>query len=512
VQDSASTSLIKVDSAGSVIIANSSAVAQKRGLSISTGNDGTGTGGIYILSGSAAGGDGATVEAVGRRSDGNTSRCFSGTIALAHFRTDATSANGQVLGSVVFGGNASGTTAASVIYSASIIGVADGTWSSNSAMPTALAFYTGSTGTALITANANTGTERMRIDSSGNVGIGTASPTAKLDVNGSIKHDNQYEAGKNKIINGDFGIWQRGTSITCTSGNDTFAADRFLVNWTGTGTTTASQQTFTPGTAPVAGYEGTYFHRLTLGAGASYFLTAQKIEDVRTFAGQTITVSYWAKASSSVVIRPIYRQNFGSGGSGNVDAAGPTDKTLTTSWVRYTDTVTMPSIAGKTIGTNSSLIIYFLNYQSGTVASNVIDVWGVQLEAGSVATPFQTATGTIQGELAACQRYYYRQGGSQVYQTMGIGWAISTTVAQIRTFFPVQMRTTPTSVDSSTLVFFDQVNAGVATGTLQLVTNQSSPTVGYLTTAGTTGLTQYRSYEIAANNSTSAFLGFSAEL
>jgi hypothetical protein len=45
-------------------------------------------------------------------------------------------------------------------------------------------------------------------------------------------------------------------------------------------------------------------------------------------------------------------------------------------------------------------------YSSGTIASNVIDVWGVQLEVGSVATPFSRAGGTIQGELAACQRYY----------------------------------------------------------------------------------------------------------
>jgi hypothetical protein len=163
---------MRIDSTGSVVIGSTVGGSQKRGLSITSG-DGTGSaGGIYILSASTSGGDGATVEAIGRRSDGNGSRVFSGTIALGHLRTDAASANGQVLGSIVFGGNPSGTAASNVIYSASIYGIADGTWSSTSAMPTALSFYTGSTGTVLNTANADTGVERMRINSAGNVGIG----------------------------------------------------------------------------------------------------------------------------------------------------------------------------------------------------------------------------------------------------------------------------------------------------------------------------------------------------
>jgi hypothetical protein len=216
------------------------------------------------------------------------------------------------------------------------------------------------------------------------------------------------QAGKNAIINGNFGIWQRGTSFTPASGSGIYSADRFNLSWSGTGTSTFSQQTFTPGAAPVAGYEAQFYLRCAMSSGATYVQVNQPIEDVRTFAGQTITISYWAKASSSVVIRPIYRQNFGSGGSGNVDASGVVDKTLTSSWVRYTDTVTMPSITGKTIGTGSALQIYFINYQSGTIASNTIEVWGLQVEYGSKATPFETATGTIQGELALCQRYYQK--------------------------------------------------------------------------------------------------------
>jgi hypothetical protein len=216
-----------------------------------------------------------------------------------------------------------------------------------------------------------------------------------------------FIAGKNKIINGDFGIWQRGTSFTLTSGVDNiYTADRFIDFFIGTGTTTVSQQTFTPGTAPVAGYEGSYFKRAALSSGSTYYATQQKIEDVRTFAGQTVTISFWAKATSSIGFLIYWRQNFGTGGSALADTT-TTVTVSSSSWTRYSATISVPSISGKTIGTGSMVQLLFAQ-SGGTVASNTVDFWGVQAEAGSTATAFQTATGTIQGELAACQRYYWR--------------------------------------------------------------------------------------------------------
>jgi hypothetical protein len=212
----------------------------------------------------------------------------------------------------------------------------------------------------------------------------------------------QY-AGKNKMINGDFGVWQRGTSISVTAGSNIFTADRYQAYVNG-GTATASQQTFTPGAAPVAGYEGTYFHRLANAAGGTYWELQQKIEDVRTFAGQTVTFSFWAKASSAHLARTYINQYFGVSGSAN-NGSGSADVALTTSWQRYTLTVTLGSMAGKTIGAGSYINI-FLFHVSGAIGSVSIDTWGWQLEPGSVATPFQTASGSIAGELALCQRYF----------------------------------------------------------------------------------------------------------
>jgi hypothetical protein len=242
----------------------------------------------------------------------------------------------------------------------------------------------------------------------------------------------QYAAGKNKVLNGDFNIWQRGTSFTASG----YTADRWY--FTRNNTTTLSQQTFTPGTAPVSGYEGTYYMRLARTAGASSDYLLQKIEDVRTFAGQTIKFSYWAKASSAVTLNATYfEQNFGSGGSTTVTTTNSATS-LTTSWQRFTVTVAIPSITGKTIGTSSFLAVNFeLGSAMGT--SITVDIWGVQVEAGSTASAFQTATGTLQGELAACQRYYQQSGANPLWSgnvTSGVTYYMTCQL-------PVVMRTSP---------------------------------------------------------------------
>jgi hypothetical protein len=263
-------------------------------------------------------------------------------------------------------------------------------------------------------------------------------------------------AGKNKIINGDFGVWQRGTSITTTNGAAVYTADRFTVyNDFSAGSSSFSQQSFTAGTAPVAGYEGTFFGRLTCATTSTYAEIGQRIEDVRQLAGQTATFSFWAKASTNTTVTPTFRQFFGSGGSSNVNTSGSTFA-VTTSWQRFSVTLSIPSISGKTIGSGN----YGLMYVSFTPGSSqTFDTWGWQLEAGSVATPFTTATGTIQGELAACQRYYYlwtsgadKEGAIGFYQT--------NSAAYLSVFFPVSMRTKPTLVAASGTDYYYALGSG----------------------------------------------------
>jgi Carbohydrate binding domain len=318
-----------------------------------------------------------------------------------------------------------------------------------------------------------------------------------------------FVAGKNKIINGDMNIWQRGTSFTATG----YTADRWLVD-ADTTSFSQSRQSFTAGTAPVAGYEGTYFMRTTRGTGGSYCNSQQRIEDVRTFAGQTVTLSFWAKASASCTIEPYYIQSFGSGGSGAVSGSFGTTTTLTTSWVRYFYTVAIPSVSGKTIGTGSYLNILVARITSSTNVD--VDTWGVQVEAGSVATPFTTATGTLQGELAACQRYCIMYTADGAYNRYGGGLNYSTTKCNANISLPVEMRTTPSLTTTGTAANYavnhsaDTVTACSAVPAINGAGNSKKvasvdATVASGLTAGGFGVL------ISANNTTS-FLLFTAEL
>ena len=273
-----------------------------------------------------------------------------------------------------------------------------------------------------------------------------------------------FTAGKNKIINGDFGIWQRGTSFSASG----YTADRWALVLANT--VTISQQTFTPGTAPVSGYESTFFARFNRTARPTAFddYFVHRIEDVRTFAGQTVTLSFWAKSSASTTLSGAYLEHwFGSGGSSSpvyIDSTGPL--TLTTSWQRFTKTIAIPSIAGKTIGTNSFLAVTFAMANSAGV-TGVYDIWGVQLEAGSVATPFATASGTIGGELALCQRYYEKSypyanlpGSTTSQQGLVSYQAVSSTAINNRCWTPfiVSKRT-----DSPTITIYNYNNGASGT-------------------------------------------------
>lgn len=365
--------------------------------------------------------------------------------------------------------------------------------------------YTATNGTSIVLTSGALTSDVLNVIAYSAMTITDTYTQAQADAK-FFQNANAFVAGKNKIINGDFGIWQRGTSLA----GGGFLADRWnnLVDGSG-GAFTFSQQTFTPGTAPVAGYEGQYFHRYNCTSartGQTYTLTQQLIEDVRTLAGQTVTFSFWAKADATRNIGLSIGQIFGGGGSGNVVALN-TNQNFNTSWTRYSYTFSMPSISGKTIGTNSYIELRFF-YPNNTACT--IDLWGVQLEAGSITTAFQTATGTLAGELAACQRYYWRQTASSLYNPFGIGTCTTTTAAQILVYNPVPMRVAPTSVEYSSLVVSDIRTYNAAVTSVSFAYNGTiSSEVTFNVASG--GIVD-RPTMVRANNSTSAYLGMSAEL
>jgi len=231
-----------------------------------------------------------------------------------------------------------------------------------------------------------------------------------------------FHGRKNAIINGNFDIWQRGTTISVT-GSGEYYIDRWK-NGSNTNLT-ASRQSFTPGQTDVPN-EPSYYARLTRDSVEDEFAVQQAIEDVRTFAGKIVTLSFYARASKTLTGDIQFNQVFGSGGSGTVAVSSQT-LNLTTSWQKFTYTFTLPSISGKTIGTDSNLLLAIAaDITTGTI-SDYFDLAQVQLEEGNVATDFERRT--IGEELVLCQRYFEILGKETGSSTPTIGQAISSTQA-----------------------------------------------------------------------------------
>ena len=372
------------------------------------------------------------------------------------------------------------------------------------------------------------------INAKGDILVGTADNTLGVITAGNngemlvadssastgLRWQGNFAAGKNAIINGDFRINQR--SFSSTTANNTYTFDRWVTVSANTSQTFTSQS-FTPGAAPVTGYESaTFLQCATTASAGAYALILQKIEDVRTFANQTVTVSFWAKsASGTPKIATQLTQNFGTGGSSNVGTS-TVAFTLSTSWARYSTTFSIPSISGKTIGTNSCVeaSLIFQNDYEPVIGQQTatIGVWGMQVEIGSTATSFETATGTIQGELAACQRYYFRQNAqaTTAYAILGAGAGNSTTQVRTDHPFPVQMRVVPTAIDyptistSFTIIKFDDTATG-APSVIGLDTNITTPNVGRLNWTCTSAVAN-TPYYVRTNGNVAFYLGWSAEL
>jgi len=243
------------------------------------------------------------------------------------------------------------------------------------------------------------------------------------------KVTDQVLTHRNLIINGAMQVAQRGTSFGTLS-SQAYTLDRWIVD---AGATV--QQ------ASLSVDEITNDTQLTKaiqmqGASSDYFLT--RIEDVTKFSNQTFTLSFYVKGSSATTLNNIYaRQAFGSGGSSLVDTAlSNVSYSVTTSYTRYTATVTLPSISGKTVGTGSYLELFMLLPDSVTVY-----ITGVQLEVGDTATPFEHRS--YGDELARCQRYYEQMSGGGGDMVSSVGQAFTSSSGETAIIYKVEKRAAP---------------------------------------------------------------------
>ena len=347
--------------------------------------------------------------------------------------------------------------------------------------------------------------------------VGNNGETLVADSSTSTGLRYQAPVQANPVINSAFQIAQRGTSIAVSGA--AYTLDRWMGfrNGAAAGETVSRQATGDTTNLPFIQYCARV-QRDSGNTSTAYLSLSQSFESVNSipFAGKTVTVSYYARrgANFSATSNALVSQIFTGTGTDQTWIGGYTgftvavqeSKTLTTTWQRFTMTATL----GASI---TELALNFSFDPTGTAgAADFFEVTGVQLEVGSVATPFHTLGGTIQGELAACQRYYIRwQLLVANYNDITIGQVYSTTGVYIWGQLPVEMRTTPTGARSGLCVIVNNQGTRLTGGTYSIYST-SPKNYGVTYTHGSATLTAGQFAVLQINNSTSDYLEFSAEL
>jgi len=352
----------------------------------------------------------------------------------------------------------------------------------------------------------------LKVDSTNTrVGINNQSPAYTLDVTGTTQSTqflqgtnylSPFHGYRNAIINGGFDVWQRSTSNYLYTFAYYPAADRWIGSTASAGgTNIMERQNLAIG--GISGYDGQYF----MGSFSNINypnIFSQRIEDVRTFAGQTVTLSYWVNNfgyGNNVIVSSL-TQNFGSGGSASVQT-NFSNVTTTTGWTRVSRTLTLPSISGKTVGANS-----YLQLTLNTNGHYYVGFTGIQLELGSVATPFERRPLGVEQFL--CDRYYqaYKGDATNINQ-IGFGNGYNATSVYPQVKLRQQMRVKPTAIDFYLLRVNDVTTAINVTNA---VLEQSGVDGCRINCTVASGGVQYRGYGLETQANASAVLGFSAEL
>jgi hypothetical protein len=291
-------------------------------------------------------------------------------------------------------------------------------------------------------------------DLSGILAVGSNGDTLVADSSAATGLNYTAIAGQNFCINGSLDFWQRGTSVSGAGVAPYYGADRWQV-YRGAAVTGA---TFSRQDGTGAGFN--YCYRLQRDSGntsTNNLFMSQSFETSisRNLQGQFLTLSFWARkganysATTDAVVRIV-----GGTGTDQTIANGFTGETvlgqlnirsgdITTSWVRYTVTTT-----AAVANTVTQIGLYYNIIPLGTAgAADFIEIAGIKLEIGKAATSFTRAGGTIQGELAACQRYYSVGQSISIVQPTADGGGNFRSFNQIT--LPITMRSAPTVVVTS---------------------------------------------------------------
>ncbi len=323
----------------------------------------------------------------------------------------------------------------------------------------------------------------------------------------------------NYVINGGMDIWQRGTSGT-VGGSVGFAADRWQsVTYAG-GTMYWFQQ---PATGNPGGTR--YCSRIQRASGATNAATTNlcysfETTDVLKMAGKTLTLSYYARAGANYSPAGAafnHAVTWGTGTDQSVFGTGITggsdifrsSVTLTTSWQRFTVSFAVPANA-----TSLGISLYSGTNVGTAGAADYWELTGVQLEDGSAATDFRRNAPSIQGELAACQRYYYRAVARGANAPFAVGQMQNSTTARYQFSLPVPMRATPSLLEYSGPFQENSLSLADSLYTVNAIAIESnwySDKIVYLYVSNTGG-TAGRVTNLSSYNSANAYIAISSEL
>tara|TARA_B100000965_G_scaffold206362_1_gene172302 strand:- start:1435 stop:2862 length:1428 start_codon:yes stop_codon:yes gene_type:complete len=332
------------------------------------------------------------------------------------------------------------------------------------------------TGDYCINANINgdvslysNGTKRIETTNTGAVVTGICTATSFSGSGENLTRTTPY-SHRNKIINGNFHIWQRATS---SSSSGYVAADRWHHNLSGA-SMTFSRQTHTN---PIDGSR--YYARIASTSSSDYCGIFQRIEDAASIPEGKATLSFWARGHVNANLAAWITIHYDS--SADVDVAQQTTPYLQndSTFRKYSLTFDIPSHSGKTFGAASYFQIALGQGTNNSASSWTLDISNIQLEVGSVATPFEQRSHGE--ELARCQRYYQTVGSS----ILSSGYGSADGYSRGSHIFATEMRATPT-------VTITETSSG------SLLAQGQSPSGFYATFSGLGG-SQASLYKFVAN-------------
>jgi hypothetical protein len=245
----------------------------------------------------------------------------------------------------------------------------------------------------------------------------------------------QLAGFRNRIINGGMRVAQRGVTQSLTSGSVAYGSlDRWAANMGVTAAGTFTQQS----TSTLVGFSKMSRLWRTAGSASTGALSmVQVIESTDCYGmqGKSVTLSFYAwydstdfSSSGKVIGIQIYSGTGTDQGSANIgtwtglSTLNNTTQAITATPTRYSVTVSVPS-------TTTELVIQFVHTPTGTAGTyDYFNITGVQLEVGTVATPFEQIP--IQTSLALCQRYYRQWNYPNGSATVAVGHAVANNTAQ----------------------------------------------------------------------------------